>query len=91
MDDKSYQLPDFKTAEDRQRWITEHAEYFTCSVRVDSVMQKLNCMTLESAEKSASRMAYHYNKPIMVYGCYGPYDTWVKNIYPQKEEAVSKA
>jgi len=84
-------IPDFKTAEERQDWITQNADYFTVIVDYGSSAPRWRAQmpTLETANLCAKSAADVSRRVAMVYAVYGPYDSWIKNVHPRMKNETS--
>ncbi len=86
--------PIFNTAEERQEYIKDHANYFVVTWRQNLGNARLEYGTLKAAKTAASIVANFYNFPVLIYAVITPfsdvtepygYSSWIANIYPHKE------
>lgn len=82
-------MPDFKRSEERDRWITEHAEYFTV-IRVDRKRsERHSTPTLAQAEALASeRLKENPEGRFLIYAVYSIHDCFVKSVMKKEDKAV---
>jgi len=80
------ELPDFKTPQERDAYIKEHAEHCTVSYRSKNIRIKIELEHLDVARLIASALATLINRNLMIYAVYGPYDALIETAKPQKPE-----
>lgn len=74
-------LPEFTSEPERQRWIIDHAEYFTCVRFRNRKYEREEAPNLEKAQDMANTMVK--NEPqfsVMIYAVYGGRDTFVRAV-----------
>lgn len=75
-------LPDFKSADERAKYIRENAEFFTVISRKGLKNLRLEYATIEAARIAAATVANFLEQPALIYAVFGPYDAWVKTVQP---------
>jgi hypothetical protein len=85
MTQDSVSIPDFKTAEERSKWIEDHADYWTAvRFRGRGYYERREFIDRQSAEKAARRMANDSpGRPVMIYAVAGTHDSFVTAITPE--------
>ena len=69
-------MPDFKTIEERQQWIMEHADYFTVFRLVGRNRYRYECPTLAKAEELARSLSLQERgSRWMIYAVHGVMDS----------------
>ena len=79
------QIPDFKSIEERDQWITDNADYFTTLVywgEGGRSFSRYELSTLLNAEKAANFFAKNGYKS-MIYAVVGASDAFVKSVFPE--------
>lgn len=73
---------DFATEPEWQKWIVEHAEYFTTYLRLDrGLILRDEHPTLVKAHKAAQAIAAKHKRTVMIYAVTPDgRDTWVENV-----------
>jgi hypothetical protein len=73
----------FESANDRNAWIIQYADYFTCARILGRVRQRVEAKTLDEArEKAAHLLAENNSKPVLIYAVNGISDTFVEMVKP---------
>lgn len=75
-------MPDFKSSQERDKWMVDHADYFTVGRRSKGRYERFELPTLPEAEKLAGRMANEAKAPYMIYAVAGIHDAFVKAVKP---------
>jgi hypothetical protein len=80
---------DFKSIDERDKYITEHADYFTVGRRLGPFegYERHEVKTLSEAENLAGRMANQTKKAYLIYAVAGFHDVFVKAIHPEQTNA----
>lgn len=74
----SKEMPDFKTADEREKWIISHADYFTYILRRDRRNYRGEAKTLPLARDGAWRIIEaDPTAKVMIYAVAGTHDTFV--------------
>ena len=81
-------IPDFKTVEDRSRWIISHADMFT-AVRFHGrgKYERHEFKNLFEAEAAAKQLAEDTGGRYLIYACAGPYDSFIRYIQRRRDDA----
>lgn len=73
----------FESANDRNAWIIQHADYFTCARILGRVRQRVEAKTLDEARlKAAHLLTENNSKPVLIYAVQGINDTFVEMVKP---------
>lgn len=80
---------DFKSIDERDRFITEHADYFTVGRRLGPFegYERHEVKTLNEAENLAGRMANKAKRAYLIYAVAGLHDCFIKAIHPEQQNA----
>lgn len=74
-------MPDFKTIEERAKWVIDGAEYFTVVRTQFRNRTRTEHPTLAEATAEAQRIVGEDpGARLMIYAVRGPHDTWVKTV-----------
>lgn len=75
-------MPDFQTAEERTKWIIDHADYFT-AVRFlgRGHYERHEFPSISAACQGARRMSDHNGGRYLIYAVAGIHDTFVPHQY----------
>ena len=76
--------PEFKTSEERSKWIIDNADHWSAAVVLDRRPWSDLYPTQAQATAAARRAANTLRKPVMVYAVCGVESTWVKTIHPDQ-------
>jgi hypothetical protein len=77
----SKQIPDFKSALERQQWFTDNADYFTTITRLNRQNIRAEFPTLGEAEAYAKKELQNVNlRSFLIYAVVGVSDTFVKSV-----------
>jgi len=73
-------IPEFKTVEERSRWIIDHADMFT-AIRFHGrgKYERHEFKDLATAKAVAKVLAQQSGGRYLIYACSGIYDTFVEN------------
>jgi hypothetical protein len=73
----------FETAQSRNDWIIEHAEYFTTCRMINRKYIRNEHKTLDEARRHAKTMlAENGTKPVLIYAVQGNSDTYIEMVKP---------
>ena len=73
----------FESANDRNAWIIQHADYFTVCRFIDRKRERLEAKTLEEARDIAKILLKQNPKPCLIYAVQGIHDTYVEMVKPK--------
>jgi hypothetical protein len=91
--DSNTLLPIFNTAEERQEYIKENANYFVLTWRQDRKNVRLEYGTLKSARIAAGITAKYINRSVLIYAVITPfsdvsepygYSSWIETVRPSR-------
>jgi hypothetical protein len=75
-------MPDFKTAEDRQTFFKENADYFTATCRTQRFKHRSEHKTLDDARTAAAIICRTMQRAALIYGVIGSSSEWLENVHP---------
>jgi len=88
-------MPIFETSSERERWIRDHATYYTLTWMSNRKHYTFYYSKLRKAQING-RVAADFiaRKPVMIYAVYCPDDTtevglstWIETIYPKRQKS----
>jgi hypothetical protein len=84
------QLPDFKTAKERDQYFLENAEMFTVIRRLSPYsVDRHECKGYFEATRLATKLAKEAGRPYLIYGVIGPYDSFIETRLPDGKAALA--
>jgi hypothetical protein len=88
METENPNMPDFKSIEERDAWIIEHAKYFTvlaCYGLGRSFERNEVSSSLDDAIALAQSLVKTHFMRCMIYAVAPPYDAFVKAVYQERK------
>lgn len=76
---------DFKSSEERDKWIFENATYFTVIYRQHLRNNRFECKDFEAAEQVAQSVSDILNINCLIYAVAGIYTAFIKGTHPSSE------